>query len=154
MSISMRLRELLDIGGVVYQHHKHPTAYTARQTAKSVHVPETEMVKTLIVNADGLLRMAVVPADCMLDLKHMKFITRSENITNHCHFKNLCVAQYGIGSIYRLTVNHNYDKKSFGWWNRKCFVTSSTSTTTTESQSSSVPLSFPQYPRKARECLK
>jgi len=80
MSISMRLRELLDIGGVVYQHHKHPTAYTARQTAKSVHVPETEMVKTLIVNADGLLRMAVVPADCMLDLKHMKFITRSENI--------------------------------------------------------------------------
>src|SRR4051812_40204180 len=80
MSISTRIRELLDIEGAVYQHHKHPLAYTATKTAESMHIPEREMVKTVIVNADGLLRMAVIPANCMLDLKHMKFITRSENI--------------------------------------------------------------------------
>ena len=33
-----------------------------------------------MVNADGILRMAVIPADRMVDLKHLKFITRSENI--------------------------------------------------------------------------
>jgi Ala-tRNA(Pro) deacylase len=80
MSISKTLKEFLDYGGVVYRHHTHPVVFTARQTAKSVQVPESEMIKTLIVNADGLLRMVVIPADCKLDLKHMKFITRSENI--------------------------------------------------------------------------
>jgi Ala-tRNA(Pro) deacylase len=38
------------------------------------------MAKTVIVNADGLLRMAVLPANEMLDLEHLQFVTRSENI--------------------------------------------------------------------------
>jgi Ala-tRNA(Pro) deacylase len=38
------------------------------------------MAKTVIVNADGLLRMVVLPASRKLDLKHLQFITRSENI--------------------------------------------------------------------------
>ena len=45
-----------------------------------MHIPGKEMAKTVIVNADGLLRMAVLPADRMLDIEHLKFITRSENI--------------------------------------------------------------------------
>jgi Ala-tRNA(Pro) deacylase len=80
MSISTRLKELLDAGGATYEHRVHPNAYTAAQTAESVHIPGHEMAKTVIVNADGLLRMAVVPADRRVDLRHMKFITRSENI--------------------------------------------------------------------------
>jgi Ala-tRNA(Pro) deacylase len=80
MSISTRIRELLDIEGAVYQHHRHPVTFTAKKTADSVQIPEGEMLKTLIVNADGLLRMAVIPANCVLDLKHMKFLMRSENI--------------------------------------------------------------------------
>ena len=80
MSISTRLKELLDAGGASYEHRVHPNAYTAAGTAESVHIPGHEMAKTVIVNADGLLRMAVVPADRRVDLRHMKFITRSENI--------------------------------------------------------------------------
>ena len=80
MSISTRIRELLDIEGAVYQHHRHPVTFTAKKTADSVQIPEGEMLKTLIVNADGLLRMAVIPANCVLHLKHMKFIMRPENI--------------------------------------------------------------------------
>jgi Ala-tRNA(Pro) deacylase len=38
------------------------------------------MAKTVIVNADGLLRIAVLPASQRLDLGHLQYITRSENI--------------------------------------------------------------------------
>src|SRR6188472_4139878 len=80
MSISKRLQEFLDTGGAAYEHHVHPDVFTAADTAESVHIPGSEMAKTVIVNADGLLRMAVIPANRMVDLRHLKFITRSENI--------------------------------------------------------------------------
>jgi Ala-tRNA(Pro) deacylase len=90
MSISTRLKELLDAGGAVYEHREHPVVYTAAETAQSVHIPGSEMAKTVIVNADGLLRMAVIPASRMVDLRHLKFITRSENIriANEREFRN------------------------------------------------------------------
>ena len=90
MSISIKLKEFLDASGVVYEHRVHPTAYTAAEVAESVHIPGKEMAKTVIVNADGLLRMAVLPANCMLDLSHLQFITRSENIrlATESEFKN------------------------------------------------------------------
>jgi Ala-tRNA(Pro) deacylase len=90
MSISTGLKELLDAGAVHYEHRVHPNAYTAAETAESIHIPGNEMAKTVIVNADGLLRMAVVPANRMVDLRHMKFITRSENIriASEGEFKN------------------------------------------------------------------
>jgi Ala-tRNA(Pro) deacylase len=80
MPISTGLQELLDNFGIIYEHRIHPTSYTAAQTAKVVHIPKREMAKTVIVNADGLLRMVVLPADQKLDLNHLQYITRSENI--------------------------------------------------------------------------
>ena len=80
MSIITRLKELLDEGGFVYEHRAHPAAYTAAKTAEAVHIPGNEMAKTVIVNADGLLRIALLPSNCRLDLTHLQYITRSENI--------------------------------------------------------------------------
>lgn len=80
MSISIRLKEFLDSRGVGYEHHVHRQAFTAAETARRMHIPRVKLAKTVIVNADGLLRMAVIPANCMLDLAHLKYITRSENI--------------------------------------------------------------------------
>jgi Ala-tRNA(Pro) deacylase len=80
MSISIRLKELLDMSGVVYELRVHPNTITAAETAASIPIPRSEMAKTVIVNADGLLRMAVVPANRRVDLQHLKFIMRSENI--------------------------------------------------------------------------
>jgi len=90
MSISIRLKELLDAGGAVYEHRVHANVYTAAETAESIHIPSSEMAKTVIVNADGLLRMAVIPANRRVDLQHLKFITRSENIriANEREFRN------------------------------------------------------------------
>ena len=111
MSITPRLQELLDTGRFVYQHHVHPSAFTASETAESVHIPSSEMAKTVIVNADGLLRMVVLPANRMLDLRHLQYTTRSANIrlAKESEFRNefpKCEvgAMPPVGSLYGLPV--------------------------------------------------
>ena len=80
MSVSTRLKELLDTGNAPYENHTHRTAYTASEVAEAMHIPGKEMAKTVIVKADGLLRMAVLPANQMLNLHHLQWVMRSENI--------------------------------------------------------------------------
>jgi Ala-tRNA(Pro) deacylase len=80
MSISTKLREYLDQTHVPFEHHVHPAAYTAQRTAESLHVPGREMAKSVVINADGILLLAVVPSNHRVNLDHLKFITRSENM--------------------------------------------------------------------------
>ena len=80
MSISTKLREYLDHQGVAYEHHEHPTTYTAQETASSMHLPGREIAKTVVVDADGALLLAILPANQRVDLRHLKFVTRAENI--------------------------------------------------------------------------
>jgi Ala-tRNA(Pro) deacylase len=80
MSISTKLRDYLDQNGVAYEHHVHPTTFTARDTAASIHVPDREMAKSVVIHADGALLLAVIPSNERVALDHLKFITRAENI--------------------------------------------------------------------------
>jgi Ala-tRNA(Pro) deacylase len=80
MSLSPRLTEFLDRNGVPYEHHEHPTTYTAAATASSLHVPKKELAKSVIIVADGRVLVAVLPADEWVDLDHLRFITRAENL--------------------------------------------------------------------------
>jgi len=80
MSISTKLREYLEQKGVAFEHHVHPTAYTAQTTAESLHVPGRELAKSVVIIADGALLLAVVPSNQRVNLDHLKFITRSENM--------------------------------------------------------------------------
>jgi Ala-tRNA(Pro) deacylase len=80
MSLSPKLENYLHTAGAPYEHHVHPTAYTARETADVMHIPLQEMAKCVVVKADGRLVMAVVPADRTVDVPHLKFVTRAENI--------------------------------------------------------------------------
>jgi len=80
MSIPTRLQELLDGSSVHYQHHVHTKTNTAVETAQAVHIPSDEMIKSVIVNADGQLRMAVLPANTKVDIGSIQFSTRTVNI--------------------------------------------------------------------------
>jgi Ala-tRNA(Pro) deacylase len=60
--LSPRLKEFLDANGVKYIMVPHRPAYTAMEVAESAHVPGKEMAKTVIVDVDGRLAMAVLPA--------------------------------------------------------------------------------------------
>jgi Ala-tRNA(Pro) deacylase len=57
-----RLKQYLDTEGVAYTTIPHRPAYTAMEVAQSAHVPGREMAKTVIVDLDGHLAMAVLPA--------------------------------------------------------------------------------------------
>ncbi len=80
MSISTRLEEYLHTAGAPYEHHVHQTAYTAMETADTMHIPSHEMAKCVVVKADGRLVMAVVPSNEKVDVPHLKFVTRADNI--------------------------------------------------------------------------
>jgi Ala-tRNA(Pro) deacylase len=63
-----KLKEFLDANQIHYQMVSHPTTYTAQLTAASSHVPPEALAKTVMVNVDGKLAMAVLPAARRVDL--------------------------------------------------------------------------------------
>ena len=56
------LMAFLDDNHVKYVKIGHSKAYTSSEIAESAHIPRKELAKTVIVNLDGKLAMAVVPA--------------------------------------------------------------------------------------------
>jgi Ala-tRNA(Pro) deacylase len=56
-----KLKEYLDANGVVREHH-HSKAYTAQEVATSARLGQI-MAKTVIVELDGAMAMAVLPAN-------------------------------------------------------------------------------------------
>jgi hypothetical protein len=52
-------KKFLDDNQVAYELIAHGAAYTAPEIARSAHVPGRELAKTIIVELDGLMAMAV-----------------------------------------------------------------------------------------------
>jgi len=67
-----RLKDFLEREGVKFETIVHPTTYTAQETAQAAHVPGKDFAKTVIVNVDGKLAMAVLRASEKLDLAQLK----------------------------------------------------------------------------------
>lgn len=63
-----RIKEFLDGNKVEYSVISHPPAYTAQEVAASAHIPGRDLAKTVIVQVDGTLAMAVVPASREVDM--------------------------------------------------------------------------------------
>ncbi len=67
-----KLMEFLDSNQVKYVTITHSTAYTAQEVAALAHIRGRDMAKTVIVNLDGKLAMAVLPASKHVDLSLLK----------------------------------------------------------------------------------
>ena len=67
-----RLRELLTENLVPHKVILHPRAYTASSVAEAAHIPGREMAKTVVVNLDGHLALAVLPATRKVDLERLR----------------------------------------------------------------------------------
>lgn len=67
-----RLKDILDRNGIRYVLISHSRAYTAAAIAAITHIPGRELAKTVMVEVDGDLAMAVVPASRHLDLKALQ----------------------------------------------------------------------------------
>lgn len=65
------IRAFLDENDVSYVIVQHSAAYTAPETAESVHVPGRVFAKSVMVRLDGRLAVVVVPATQQVDLAEL-----------------------------------------------------------------------------------
>jgi Ala-tRNA(Pro) deacylase len=75
------LTELLDRNNIKYTIITHSVAYTAQGIAALAHIPGQELAKTVIVNLDDTLAMAVLPASGQVDLAALRVATGAKTVT-------------------------------------------------------------------------
>jgi len=70
--VNKTLKSFLDEHHVRYVVIAHSSAYTAREVAASIHVAGKDVVKTVMVNADGRPWMVVMTSNQRLDLDKVR----------------------------------------------------------------------------------
>ena len=74
------LKEFLDREKIKYVSVVHSTAYTAQEVAASAHITGKELAKTIIVELDGQMAMAVLPANRKIVLQDLRDVTGSDKV--------------------------------------------------------------------------
>lgn len=77
---STLLKNFLDENDVQYVSIMHSMAFKAVDIARSIHIPSRELAKTVILNVDNELAMAVVPANYKVKLDILKQTLGTDNI--------------------------------------------------------------------------
>src|SRR5436189_6429415 len=75
-----KLKEFLDKEKIKYVSIIHSPAYTAQEVAASAHITGRELAKTVIVEQDGKLAMAVLPANRKIVLQDLREVTGSGEV--------------------------------------------------------------------------
>jgi Ala-tRNA(Pro) deacylase len=75
-----KLKEFLDENRVKYVSITHSKAYTAQEVAASAHVPGGSMAKVVIVELDGAMAMAVLPANRKIVMQDLHDVTGSNQV--------------------------------------------------------------------------
>jgi Ala-tRNA(Pro) deacylase len=75
-----QLKEFLDREKIKYVSIIHSPAYTAQEVAASAHIPGTELAKTVIVELDGQMAMAVLPANRKIVLQDLREVTGCDQV--------------------------------------------------------------------------
>lgn len=76
------LKSFLDANRVKYTSIKHSKAFTAQEVAASAHISGRAMAKVVMIELEGNLAMAVLPANRKVVLQDLRDLTGSE----HVHF--------------------------------------------------------------------
>jgi len=72
MSVPQRILDYLDSQKVSYECVPHSQAFAAQEVAQTLHVSGKRFAKPVVLDADGRLQMAVLPASHRLDLHRLK----------------------------------------------------------------------------------
>ena len=75
-----KLKEMLDREQVKYVTISHSTAFTAPEIAASAHIPGKEIAKTVMVNVDDRMVMAVLPATARVDLLRLRDVAGGSSL--------------------------------------------------------------------------
>ena len=108
---AQKLKQLLDQNEIKYISINHSPAFTARETAASTFVPRREFAKTVIVDLDGEMVMAVVSASRHVDTGALARLAAADSarLASEDEFRSLfpdCEigAMPPFGSLYDLRV--------------------------------------------------
>jgi Ala-tRNA(Pro) deacylase len=106
-----KLREFLNEHGVKYATIIHSPTFTAQEIAASAHVPGKELAKTVMVELDGKMAMAVMSAAQRVNLDELKAATGAADVKLACEreFADLfpgCEigAMPPFGNLYNMEV--------------------------------------------------
>lgn len=80
MSVNARLRELLDTRRIPYSIEEHDVAYTAQEVAALTHIKGKEMVKSVVLVADGRHVLCAVPATRRIDFTMLKQLLGAKSV--------------------------------------------------------------------------
>lgn len=69
--IVRKLEVMLKENEVPYKIIHHTAAYTAQQTAEMAHIPGRELIKPVLLKADGKLIMVIEPANLKINFKEL-----------------------------------------------------------------------------------
>lgn len=75
------LRDYLDSHLVKYVVIQHSPAFTMQEVASATHIPGKELAKTVIVEIDGSLAMAVLPASQRADFEQLREAVGAQRVT-------------------------------------------------------------------------
>ena len=75
-----KLRRFLDSHDVRYVTIRHSPAFTAQEVAAAAHIPGEQLAKTVMVELDGEMAMAVLPASCRIDLDLLRDVTGANDV--------------------------------------------------------------------------
>jgi len=110
MTMSARLKELLDKNQIRYTLMTHSPAYTAQAAAATLHVPGKGLAKTVVLRAGEDAVLAVLPAAHHVDLRKLgEVVGKTLRLATEQEFSNLfpdCElgAMPPFGSLYNLPV--------------------------------------------------
>lgn len=75
-----KLKAFLDQNGIRYVVIRHSKAFTSQEIAASVHVSGREFAKTVMIEIEGKMAMAVLPASYQIDFGLLREIFRGKEI--------------------------------------------------------------------------
>ncbi len=78
---SKKLKEFLDRNNIKYVSIQHSPAYTAQEIAAAAHVHGKELAKTVVINKDGKLALAVLPANYHVDVEILRKAIGANSLT-------------------------------------------------------------------------
>ena len=108
---AQKLKQLLDEHEIKYISINHSPAFTARETAASTFIPRREFAKTVIVDLDGDMVMAVLSASRHVDTAALRNLAGANEarLASEDEFRSLfpdCEvgAMPPFGSLYDLRI--------------------------------------------------
>jgi len=110
MDTLAKLKQYLERNQAPYEVILHEEVYTAQELAQALHIPGGELVKVVIVKADGTYRMAVLPASRRIDMEALKkYWNAAVAVASEQEFKDLFPeAEIGamppFGNLYNIEV--------------------------------------------------